>query len=108
MDKSKLRDIAAMLNALCDEPGFAAAHDLTIDQLALIGDLDGDGKFTNADIQSLLHKLSTPNPGNGPLTSVPEPSSFILLALGGIALLRRKGAEARTRNSKPPQLFAHS
>ena len=99
-------DIAAMLNALCDEPGFAAAHGLTIDQLALIGDLDGDGKFTNVDLQSLLHKLGTAASGNGPLTSVPEPASLILMALGGVALLRSKGARARTRNGKLPQLIA--
>src|SRR5262249_4376278 len=79
-------DVAAMLSALCDEPAFAAAHGLTIDQLALVGDLNGDGKFTNADIQQLLTTLGTQYAGSGALASVPEPTSFTLLALCGLAL----------------------
>ena len=79
-------DVAAMLSALCDEPAFAAAHGLTIDQLALVGDLNGDGKFTNADIQQLLNALGTQYAGSGALASVPEPTSFTLLALCGLAL----------------------
>jgi Dockerin type I domain len=76
-------DIAAMATALTDEPTFAAGHGLTTAQLALIGDLDGDGKFTNADLPVLLAQLSV---GGGSLASVPEPASIILLAVGGLSL----------------------
>jgi hypothetical protein len=77
-------DIVPMLNASTDLPAFAAAHGLTTDQLNLIGDLDFDGKFTNADLQALLNLQIS---GGGSLTSVPEPTSLALLALGGLGLL---------------------
>jgi beta-glucanase (GH16 family) len=90
-------DIGSMLAALCDKPAFAAGHGLTTDQLNLIGDLDGDGKFTNADIQALLHVLGTSASGSEPPAIVPEPGSFILLALGGVAFLRPKRRLRRER-----------
>src|SRR5262249_11775646 len=43
--KLDVGDIAEMLNALSDQPGFAAAHGLTVGQLALVGNLDGDAAF---------------------------------------------------------------
>jgi hypothetical protein len=86
-------DIAAMETALTDEPTFAAGHGLTTAQLALIGDLDGDGKFTNADLPVLLTQLSV---GGGSLASVPEPSSIILLALGGFGLATLQRRPMRT------------
>ena len=88
------RDISAMATALTDEPTFAAAHGLTTSQLALIGDLDGDGKFTNADLPVLLAQLSA---GGGSLASVPEPASIVLLALGGLTL-----ATAKRRPNRGP------
>ena len=86
-------DIAAMETALTDEPTFAAGHGLTTAQLALIGDLDGDGKFTNADLPVLLTQLSV---GGGSLASVPEPSSIILLAVGGFGLATLQRRPMRT------------
>ena len=83
-------DIGGMLTALSDEPGFAAAHGLTVGQLALVGDLDGDMAFTNADVQVLLQMLATQASGSGTLTSVPEPAGFILLAIGGLGVWQRK------------------
>jgi Dockerin type I domain len=87
------RDITAMATALTDEPTFAAAHGLTTSQLALIGDLDGDGKFTNADLPVLLAQV---NAGAGSLASVPEPASIVLLALGGLSLAISKSRPIRT------------
>jgi hypothetical protein len=90
--KLDVGDINAMSSALCDEAGFAAAHGLTTDQLTLIGDLDGDGQFTNADIQPLLQMLATQPSGSATLSSVPEPASFILLSIAGLGIWRRKGS----------------
>ena len=71
-------DLAAMMSALSNKPEFATSHSLTADQLRLLGDLNGDGKFTNADLQALLSRLSS----GGGSASVPEPTTLVLLALG--------------------------
>jgi hypothetical protein len=79
------KDIVAMEKALANEAGFAQNEGLTMDQLALIGDVNGDGVFNNADLQALLNLLKS----GGGSTSVPEPASFMLLAFGGLLLIRR-------------------
>jgi hypothetical protein len=84
-DHIDAKDINAMIQALTNESAYAQADGLTADQLALIGDVNGDGQFTNADIQSLIALLES----GGGSTSVPEPASLVLLAIGGVALLRR-------------------
>jgi hypothetical protein len=71
-------DLAAMMSALSNKPDFAASHSLTADQLRLIGDLNGDAKFTNADLPALLSRLSS----GGGSASVPEPTTLVLLVLG--------------------------
>jgi hypothetical protein len=71
---------------LVNESGYANSNGLSTDELALIGDVNGDGKFTNADLQSLVALLES---GNGS-TSVPEPMSMLLLAIGGLAMVRTK------------------
>jgi hypothetical protein len=77
-------DLAVMMNALTDKSSFATAHGLTSEQLSFLGDLNGDAKFTNADLQALLNRL---NSGGGS-NSVPEPSSCVLCALAGMGFLR--------------------
>ena len=81
-------DIPAMLAALTDLNAYKSAHsNLTDDQLLAIGDLDGDGKVTNADIQALLVVLGAPSGGGaGSLSAVPEPMSAFL-ALIGLAIV---------------------
>ncbi len=49
-----------------------------------MGDLNGDGKVTNADLQKSLLLLKN---GQGSSSSVPEPASIALASLAGIALL---------------------
>jgi hypothetical protein len=82
------KDLIAMEKALANESGYASSLGITTDQLALIGDVNGDGVFNNADIQALINLLQS----GGGSTSVPEPTSIILLALGGLLLAWRKKA----------------
>ncbi|HEY2826469.1 MAG TPA: alkaline phosphatase family protein [Pirellulales bacterium] len=71
-------DIASMLEALADLSGYQTAKKLTDEQLALIDNVDGDGNFTNADLQYLLTTLKS---GGGTTNPVAEPAAVILLAL---------------------------
>jgi len=71
-------DLTAMMSALSGKPEFATSHNLTADQLRLIGDLNGDGQFTNSDLPALLSRLISV----GGSASVPEPTTLVLLVLG--------------------------
>jgi hypothetical protein len=76
-------DLAPMMAALTDVSGFQAAHSsLSSSDLLSIEDVNGDGQFTNADLQKLLINLKN----GGGSTSVPEPRSATLLAIAGLAL----------------------
>jgi beta-glucanase (GH16 family) len=86
-------DLAAMMSALSNKPDFALSHGLTADQLRLIGDLNGDGQFTNADLPALLARLSS----GGGSPSVPEPATFVLLVLGAIGFVVPKKCQARSK-----------
>jgi hypothetical protein len=55
--------------------------------------MNADGNFNNADLQDLLDFLKD---GNGS-TSVPEPASLVLLALGSLALVQRVHCGERYR-----------
>jgi hypothetical protein len=79
-------DIVAMERALANMSAYANSIGMTTDELSLYGDVNGDGEFTNADLQSLIALLQS---GNGS-TSVTEPTSLVLLALGGLAIVRRR------------------
>jgi probable HAF family extracellular repeat protein len=89
-------DILPMEQGLTDAGNYQAAHDnLPNWQLSLIGDINGDGQFNNADLQGLLYLLKT---GSGSPTSVPEPSTILLAALGFatlVSLFFREKARAR-------------
>ena len=70
-----------MIVALTDLGGFQSSHSLTNDDMLNIGDVNADGKISNADLQGLLNLLKAGG-GSGGTTAVPEPSSILLLALG--------------------------
>ena len=81
-------DISAMMSALVNPSGYSSSNGITTSQLATVGDVNQNGNFNNADLQKLLNKLKT---GGGSLTSVPEPSSYILAALvGGLLWIARR------------------
>lgn len=79
------RDVTAMESALTDPTDFSAAEGITTAQLSLIGDMDGNGSFNNADLQQLLTVLKT----GGGSESVPEPSTFLLLTFGTDGLVAK-------------------
>lgn len=79
------QDIPTMLQALADLNTFKSTQGLSSNDLPTIADFDGDGKFTNADLQGLLQKLITSSNGAQP---VPEPNSgtLALSAMGVLAI----------------------
>jgi hypothetical protein len=83
-------DIQPMETALTNLSGYKATYvpGITDPHLALIDDVDGDGIFTNADLQTLLTDLKY---GGGSADSVPEPVSLVLLAVGSLMLMLLRG-----------------
>ena len=81
-------DIPAMLQSLTDLKKFQADHMLSDPDLLAIGDLTGDNKVTNADIQGLINLLANGGgSGAGSLTTVPEPNSLALVAIAGLTVI---------------------
>jgi fibronectin-binding autotransporter adhesin len=78
-------DLPIMLSALTQLDSYASAQGLTPAELIAIGDLDGSGTITNADIQSLLDRLVSGS-ASSPF-AVPEPSSSTLACLAIAATL---------------------
>jgi hypothetical protein len=68
-----------MEQALTDLSAFEQSHGNLADwQVKSIGDVNGDGKFNNADLQYLLVTLKN---GGGSDDPVPEPTSWVLAFL---------------------------
>jgi hypothetical protein len=80
--KLSVADAQSMIGALSDLRRYETINGLTDGQLLQIGDLDGDGLVTNADIQSLISLLTTGvgNGSNNKSIPVPEPAFAVLLA----------------------------
>jgi hypothetical protein len=83
-------DIAAMENALVNLSNYQSTNgNMTTSQLVSIGDLNGDGLVTNADLQALITLLANGG-GSDSVEAVPEPGALALFALGAVALIGRR------------------
>ena len=78
-------DIKAMEDFLVAIPEYKLAKGFNDFQLNALADLNGDGTVTNADLQKLIANLLA---GVGTGSPVPEPTSFCLLNIGVVVLLR--------------------
>jgi fibronectin-binding autotransporter adhesin len=95
-------DIGAMLKALTDLNGYVnggnSLHvNLSNGDLLALGDFDGSGTITNRDIQPMLAYIGG-LAGSGSLSSVPEPASWLLLAVGGAFALARRSRFGRRKS----------
>ncbi|HEY2759407.1 MAG TPA: PEP-CTERM sorting domain-containing protein, partial [Pirellulales bacterium] len=89
-------DISAMEGAITDPHTYETANGFTDAQLTTLGDVNGDDAFTLADLQQLLINLKN---GGSSTESVPEPSAWLMAAIGlcCVAATRRL-ADRRARN----------
>ena len=71
-------DILPAMKALTNPAAYELQYGVSPADLQIIGDVNGDTKFTNADLQGLLDYLKN---GGGSISTVPEPASWILAFL---------------------------
>jgi len=76
-------DLSSMLTAMSSP---ADVSQMSSDDLMSMGDLNGDGKVTNTDLQGLINMLANGG-GSASLTAVPEPPAVGLLAAGALLLI---------------------
>ena len=96
-------DVSALMSGLTNIAGFQSARALTspssvftASDAKFLLDVNGDGVDTNADVQAEISLIATIAAGGTGVTNpVPEPASFVLLALGGLTM-----AAMRFRSSK--------
>jgi hypothetical protein len=84
------KDIKPMELALTNLDLYESTYGVSPVNFPGFSDVNGDGQFTNADLQTLLDLL---NSGGGSRNSVPEPSTLVLavlLASAGLLLRYRR------------------
>jgi autotransporter-associated beta strand protein len=77
-------DLQTEMQALTNVIGYQTGLGLSNPELLQIADVTMDQKFNNADLQGLITYLQT---GHGSAAAVPEPASFVLIALGAACLI---------------------
>jgi hypothetical protein len=83
-------DIAGFVLALTDPNAYLAAYpNMTLQDMTIRGDINDDGYVDGNDIASFVDLLvnGSASPAAGPAAAVPEPSSFLLLAMGAAGFL---------------------
>ena len=97
-------DVQRMEQALADPAAAAAALHLSLSEFNTMADVNQDGLFSNADVQSLLDGIAGSAPaGLSQASAVPEPGGLVLGTLGVIAAVAmRRRATRGPRLSKPP------
>jgi phosphatidylinositol-3-phosphatase len=94
-------DIAPAMAALTDASDYEMVYSLTDPNLfRIVADVNGDGSFSNADLQFLLTTLKN---GGGSADVVPEPAAGLLLGLAGVALSAAHIAAGRRRGRSPAE-----
>jgi len=76
-------DLAPMLAAMSSPQTYMSQHNLSGDDLVSMGDLNGDGNVTNADVQGLIGMLANGG-GSAALATVPEPPALMLGAVAAV------------------------
>ena len=81
-------DVSSLMTALSDPSSYLAGHPALIDSLAAndLLDVNGDGQDTGADVQALISLVANTILGAGSTTTVPEPSTWLLAAVGASVL----------------------
>jgi fibronectin-binding autotransporter adhesin len=84
-------DVSALMTAFSDKNVYQALHFTgatdPAGDVAFILDVNRDNSANNLDVQAEINLLANGGssaPGGGNLTPVPEPSTIVLLALGGL------------------------
>src|SRR5262249_9228264 len=77
-------DISAMLAAISDLNAYKTARALTAPDMQFLGDFNGDGAITNADISGMIAALAAGQGSNDP---VPEPSAALLLTIAAATVI---------------------
>ncbi len=92
------RDIQPAMKALTDLTGYESQYSVSATNASLIADVNGDGSFTDADLQYLLNTLQA---RGWSANSVPEPSglTLIVLAVSAVHLHRRRHVAQNRRGN---------